>query len=104
MGDEAEEGTDVEVTDVAERSRYEARSGGELAGFAEYRRRPDRLVFTHTEVRPEHGGRGIGTTLIRAALDSARAQGLGVTPLCPFVAAFIDEHPGYADLVVTPRR
>ena len=35
----------------------------------------------------------------RILVDSARARGLSVVPLCPFVAAFIRRHPEYADLV-----
>ena len=43
--------------------------------------------------------RGVGSRLIRAALDSARDQGLRVVPQCPFVRAFIERHPEYRDLV-----
>ncbi|MEW6420481.1 MAG: GNAT family N-acetyltransferase [Deinococcota bacterium] len=37
--------------------------------------------------------------MVQAALDDTRAQGCRVVPACPFVAAFIQKHPGYADLV-----
>ena len=57
------------------------------------------IVFTHTLVPPEIEGRGVGSKLIRGALDSARDQGLRVVPQCPFVKAFIDRHPGYRDLL-----
>ena len=39
---------DVRVEDVRERSRFEVRVGDELAGFAEYRRRPALIAFIHT--------------------------------------------------------
>ena len=34
-----------------------------------------------------------------AALDAARAEGLGVLPFCPFVRGFIDKNRDYVDLV-----
>ncbi|MFN7148052.1 MAG: GNAT family N-acetyltransferase [Microthrixaceae bacterium] len=40
----------VRVHDASDAQRYEAHLGGALAGFAEYRRRDGRTVFTHTEV------------------------------------------------------
>ncbi len=66
---------------------------------AAYQREGDRIVFTHTVVPPAIEGRGVGSKLIRAALDSARDQGLKVVPQCPFVAAFIRKHPAYRDLL-----
>ncbi|QNE32056.1 N-acetyltransferase [Sphingomonas sp. NBWT7] len=66
---------------------------------AAYQREGDRIVFTHTVVPPAIEGRGVGSKLIRAALDSARDQALKVVPQCPFVAAFIRKHPAYRDLL-----
>ncbi len=66
---------------------------------AAYQREGNRIVFTHTVVPPAIEGRGVGSKLIRAALDSARDQGLRVVPQCPFVAAFIRKHPAYRDLL-----
>ncbi|OWK28880.1 GNAT family N-acetyltransferase [Sphingomonas dokdonensis] len=66
---------------------------------AAYQREGDRIVFTHTLVPPEIEGRGVGSKLIRAALDSARDQGLKVIAQCRFVAAYIDKHPEYRDLL-----
>ncbi len=66
---------------------------------AAYQREGDTIVFTHTGVPPELEGRGIGSRLIRAALDDVRDQGLRVIPQCPFVRAFIAKHPEYRDLL-----
>jgi len=44
-------------------------------------------------------GRGHGSTLVKGVLDIARTQGLKVVPVCPFVKAYIDRHPEYADLL-----
>ena len=87
----------VEVANNAERNRYEARVDGELAGFSAYRLRGADIVFTHTEVHLE--GQGVGSTLVRGALDDVRRQGtLKVVALCPFVKGYIEKHPEYADL------
>ena len=89
----------IEVRDVPEKLRYEVRLDGELAGFAVYVRRGGRLIFVHTEVDPAFEGHGVGSALARGALDDARARGLPVVPLCPFIEAYIEHHPEYADLV-----
>ena len=57
------------------------------------------ITFTHTEVPDELGGKGIGSKLVKGALDQVRARGLRVIPQCPFVKAYIGKHPDYADLV-----
>jgi predicted GNAT family acetyltransferase len=89
-----------EIIDNTEESRYEIVVDGRRAGFAEYRLRPEnRIVFTHTEVDGAYEGQGVGGALARGALDDARARGLAVVPMCPFIKGWIDKHPDYADLV-----
>lgn len=90
----------VETRDVPEKNRWEAVADGEVVGFAAYRRSPDAVVLTHTVVQPEYEGEGVGSALARAALEDARAAGLRVVPRCEFMAAWIERHPEYADLVV----
>lgn len=90
---------EVEVVDVPERSRFEIRVDGELAGFTEYRLRPDRIVFPHTEVDDRFHGRGLAARLVRFALDSSRERGPWVTPLCPYVAGYIRRHREYVPIV-----
>lgn len=88
------------VRDNAEGRRFEAvDETGVVAGFAAYRRREGAITFTHTEVDDAFEGRGVGSTLVRAALDAGRDHGLRVVPQCPFVAGYIERHPEYADLV-----
>jgi uncharacterized protein len=93
--------TEPTVLDVAERSRFEIHDGGRLAGFAQYRMKDSGLiVFTHTEIDDAVEGRGLGSALVRAALDATRSRGLSVRPDCPFVRAYIARHPDeYLDLV-----
>ena len=89
----------VEVVDAPERSRYVARVDGEVAGFAAYRMRGERIVFTHTEVDPAYEGKGVGSALAKAALDDVRRRGLTMVLVCPFMTAYVQRHPEYADLV-----
>jgi len=87
-----------EVANNGDAHRYEIREDGWLAGIAAYRAGPERIVFTHTEVDPEFGGRGIGGKLVRASLDDVRAQGLAAESRCSFVDHFVQKNPQYADL------
>jgi uncharacterized protein len=89
--------TVLKVSDNPGELRYELRDDGELAGEIRYRRFSGGLALVHTEVEPKR--KGLGTELVRGALDDMRARGLKVAPVCPFVAAYIRRHPEYADLV-----
>lgn len=91
--------TGVHVSNNEAKSRYVATLDGDEAGIAAYERSGDTIVFTHTVVDEELEGHGVGSTLIRHALDDARGQHLTVVPQCEFVAAFIEDHPEYQDLV-----
>lgn len=85
-----------EVRNVPDTHRYELVEDGVVAGFAEYMEvRGDRIVFTHTEVDPAFGGRGLGRVLVAAALEDARDRGLAIVPICPFVAKHVHEHPEF---------
>lgn len=86
------------VRDNTERHRFELDADGHVA-FSDYRRDGGTLTIMHTEVPKELNGRGIGSALARGLLDIARAQGLKVVALCPFVAGYIAKHPEYADLL-----
>jgi len=66
---------------------------------AAYQLEGDTIVFTHTEVPPAIEGRGVGSKLIQAALDSARDRGLKVVPQCPFVRAYMEKHPEMRDML-----
>jgi predicted GNAT family acetyltransferase len=94
-----------QVRDNPAESRYEVFSDGELAGFAQYVLRGDRITMFHTEVDPAFEGEGLGGELAREALDDVGSRGLTVEPLCPFIASFIRHHAdAYLDLVVPEMR
>ena len=87
------------VRDNPERHRFEINLGDGTFAIAEYTLRPGKIMFTHTEVPEAHEGKGIGTTLIRFALDAARERGLKVIPICPFFAAYMQKHAEVQDLL-----
>lgn len=78
--------------------RFETTVGGQLA-VADYERQGDQITFTHTEVPEPHEGQGIGQALAKAGLEFALTEKLTVVPRCPFIAAFIEQHPEYKHLV-----
>jgi hypothetical protein len=93
---------EIQVVDIPDHKRYEARIGERVLGFVSYQLDPadDRITLVHTEVLPDAEGMGVGSRLARGALDDARARGLKVTVVCPFITAYLRRHPGeYEDLV-----
>jgi predicted GNAT family acetyltransferase len=90
----------VTVVDVPELSRYEARVDGQVVGFADYHRRGDLVVFTHTEVDSEHEGQGVASALARDLLDDVRRRDLRALLRCPFLSQWASRHADYADVVV----
>ena len=89
----------VTVVDDSMESRYEARIDGELVGLSQYELTADTITFLHTVVRQEYEGQGVGGAIARFALDDARARGLRVRPLCPYIRGWLDRHPEYGDLI-----
>ena len=93
------------VRDDAGQHRYEIVVDDVVAGVAEYHDHAGRRTFTHTEIDAAYEGQGLGSQLVRGALDGARARGLEVVPVCPFVRDYIDGHrDDYLDLVSGPMR
>jgi len=80
-------------------SRFETVIDGTIA-FTEYELEDsNRIVFTHTIVPEELSGRGVAGTIVKRALDHAREKNLTVVPQCAYVAAYIQRHPEYQDLL-----
>jgi predicted GNAT family acetyltransferase len=93
----------LEIANNVAGRRWEARLDGELAGYAEYLASPARIVFTHTVVEPQFGGRGIGSGLAKTALDAALAAGQRIVPYCPFISAYLRRHHEYDASVDWPK-
>lgn len=89
--------TDAVRNNPAEQ-RYELTVEGHLAATY-YRIANDIITFVHTEVPDALAGRGVGSKLVKGALNQVRADGLKVVAQCPFVKAYIGKHAEYADLL-----
>lgn len=92
--------SDIQISDQPALEYYQIDVNGARAGLAAYEIDGDVIAFTHTEIDDAHGGQGLGSRLIRHALDDARARGLKVRPICPFVKTWIRRHEDYQDLLV----
>ena len=85
-----------------ERLRYEVYADGKLAGFTQYHRTGDRMVFTHTEIDKAFSGQGLGKVLAGEALDDTVANGKVIVPMCEFIAGYLKKTDKYAGHVEAP--
>lgn len=88
----------IEVNENEDKRRFEAEVGEHTAMMYRYYS-DDSLVITHTRVPDELAGQGLAGHMTRTVLDGARERGLSVVPICPYVAAYIERHPEYQDLL-----
>jgi len=87
------------VTEVhREGRRFVVREGHDEAELV-FDRAGDRLTLVHTGVPDALGGRGIGGSLVQAAVEWAAQEGLTVVPWCPFARRWLGEHPDTAGTV-----
>ena len=86
------------VVNNQEKHRFEVVSGSQVSKLV-YELDGDTLDLVHTEVPEDLAGQGIGSALVQTALQHARDKGLKIIPSCPFVAAYVQRHPEYNDLV-----
>lgn len=80
--------------------RFELTVDGQLAELI-YRLEGDQLVLVHTGVPAALEGRGLGGTLVTAAVDFAAANGLSVNVECEFAAGWLARHPDVAGRVAS---
>jgi predicted GNAT family acetyltransferase len=89
---------DPEVVDERSASRFAVVIDGHVAELV-YGRKGDHLTLVHTGVPEELGGRGLGGTLVRKAVDVAEADGLTIVPQCEFARGWLESHPDVASRV-----
>lgn len=88
-----------QVANNVKKFRFEVVSGAQISKL-EYRLGRYTLDLVQTEVPEELQDQGIGSSLVDAALNHARANGLKVIPSDPFVAAYVARHPDWEDIIV----
>jgi predicted GNAT family acetyltransferase len=86
---------DLSVVDVPDEHRFIVTVDGHV-GELTYKRSGERIVLVHTGVPDEIDGRGVGSALVRGAVDTAAAADLTVVPSCPFARRYLREHPDVA--------
>ena len=90
--------TPAEVRDNPEAQRFELRAEAGTA-FIAYRQTGGVLSLDHTEVPEALGGRGIGSAVVKGALDLIGSRKQKIVANCSFVAKYIERHPEYRALL-----
>ncbi len=80
------------VRDNTDESRFEIDVDGQIAHL-DYERKGNEFSILHTEVPTALRRRGLGALLAKTAIEAARAQGLRLKVLCPFVRDYRRTHP-----------
>ena len=63
------------------------------AARLDYAQSDGRITLLHTEVADDLEGQGVGSALVREALDYAEQAQLTIVVRCRFVAGWLDRHP-----------
>ena len=88
----------IDITHNERANSFETTINGKT-GYISYQDQGERLVYDHTIVPSELGGQGVGSALVKHALNYAEAENKKVVPQCSFVAAYINKHPDYQHLL-----
>jgi predicted GNAT family acetyltransferase len=87
------------TTQQVTNGRFEIARDGQVA-YLEYNLTGKVLQLIHSEVPEALRGHGLASELAQSALEWARAKGVKVDVICPSVAAYLEKHPEYSDLVL----
>ena len=79
--------------------RFELERDGRVASL-QYTVAGHVLALLHTEIPEALRRSGVASTLAQTAFDWARDHHMKVDVVCPFVAAFLETHPEYSDLIL----
>jgi len=91
----------IEREEADGRGRYVARIAG-IEGEAEItftRRSPTLISADHTGAPETMKGTGAAMALVGFMIADARANGLKILPICPYVKAQYRKHPDWADVM-----
>ncbi|TFL19022.1 GNAT family N-acetyltransferase [Jannaschia formosa] len=91
--------TEVAREDSESRGRWVVTVDGHEAEMTYSRLGTTKLIVDHTDVPGALRGRGVGLILAERMIADARAEGLRVIALCPFVKAQARRHPEWADVI-----
>ena len=86
---------DTPLRDTGE--RYEMDEQGQTS-WADYRKAGDRIFIDHVEAPEALRGTGAAGRLMAAMSADIRAQGLKITPICGYAAAWLRRSKEFGDL------
>jgi uncharacterized protein len=78
--------------------RYEMDEEG-MTSWADYQMRDGRLYLLHVESPPALRGSGAAGRLMKALAEDVKGQGLKITPICGYAAAWLRRSHDYRDLL-----
>jgi predicted GNAT family acetyltransferase len=79
-------------------TRLELEVEGHIA-FIESKLSHEILFLIHTEVPPELEGKGVGSAIVKKALQYAKDNHYKIVPLCVFVQSYLKRHKEWDDIV-----
>ena len=88
------------LIDTVALHQYEFRIGDLIPRIEYIKTKNGEIYLTHTEVPSALEGKGVGSSLVRLALEDIERQQLRLVPLCPFVAGYVQKHPEWKRLVM----
>lgn len=80
------------------RGRYVVRRDGHEAELTYSIASPRLIIADHTGVPDAFRGQGVGNALVERLVADARADGVKIVPLCPFVNRWRARHADWADV------
>jgi predicted GNAT family acetyltransferase len=87
-----------QVINNTEEYQFEDHSGS-LVSTLEYLFGKSLIDLVHTEVPVVLVGQGIGSSLVEAAMEYAKAKNLKVLVYCPFANGYLQRHPEWNDYI-----
>ncbi|GIT89929.1 N-acetyltransferase [Jannaschia pagri] len=91
--------TDITREDGENGGRWVTVIDGHTAEMTYSRLGTSKLIVDHTGVPDALRGRGVGLALAERMVADARAEGVRVIALCPFVKAQAKRHPEWSDVI-----
>ncbi|SDS17749.1 hypothetical protein SAMN04489752_1147 [Brevibacterium siliguriense] len=101
-------GENFTITEDVAAKRFTISHEGKVIGHADYSDRTASVddtadgtvrIFTHTEVSPEWGGRGLAAKLVRYALETSAEEGLKFRTTCSYVQNFLAKNDEFDKFV-----
>jgi RimJ/RimL family protein N-acetyltransferase/predicted GNAT family acetyltransferase len=91
--------TDIDIITNPLSAQFEAVDDATVVGLLAYDQTGNHFDLRHSFVLAGLSSQHIVNTMIGAALEQIRTLGGTITATCPYVDAFVDQHPQYGDLV-----